>query len=102
DLRPFDLNLALREIYEQFESVAEDRHIRFELNLTPVLPLVHASENEIHRALINLIENALHYTPEHGTVSAKTFTDAEFAVVEVTDTGIGISENDLLHVFEHF
>jgi len=97
-----DLNRALTDIHHQFESVAEERQITFKLDLEPALPQVHASDLELYRALTNLIENALHYTPADGTVTVRTFSDSDFVLIEVRDTGIGIDEVDLEHVFEHF
>lgn len=52
--------------------------------------------------MTNLVENALHYTPAQGTVTVRTFSNADSVVIEVRDTGIGIDETDLKHVFEHF
>src|SRR6185312_934092 len=63
---------------------------------------VHAIDLELYRAMTNLIENALHYTHSQGRVTIRTFSEAGQVTIEVTDTGIGIDEADLAHVFEHF
>lgn len=99
---PVNLNQALSDIHEQFQTVAEEKRITFKLDLESTLPQVYASDLELYRALTNLVENALHYTPAQGTVTVRTFSEEASVVIEVCDTGIGIGEADLAHVFEHF
>jgi signal transduction histidine kinase len=56
----------------------------------------------LRRLFLILIDNAIKYTPQHGTVSLRvTNTDGK-AYVEVVDTGIGIAEGDLPHIFDRF
>jgi two-component system phosphate regulon sensor histidine kinase PhoR len=52
--------------------------------------------------MTNLIENAVNYTPDGGAVSVQTWSEDSKIVVEVRDTGIGIGDEDLPHIFEHF
>jgi PAS domain S-box-containing protein len=97
-----DINQLLLPLQSQFHDVVDQRHLIFKLDLAPGLPLIWGSEPDLQRALVNLVENALHYTPSDGTVTVNTLEENGQIAVEVCDTGIGIGEDDLLHVFEHF
>jgi signal transduction histidine kinase len=52
--------------------------------------------------LSNLLDNAVKYTPEKGTITISAFSDPEWVRLEVSDTGIGIAAADLPHIFDRF
>ena len=58
--------------------------------------------DKINLGLHNLVGNALKYTPAEGTVRVEVAVEAEQIVVTVSDTGIGISEADVEHIFDRF
>jgi signal transduction histidine kinase len=97
-----DLNQIAVQIGQEFSVVAENRSITLEFDLESTLPPVHANEIEFRRVLVNLIENALHYTPAAGRITLHTLTQSNEVGVEVRDTGIGIEASDLPHIFNHF
>jgi signal transduction histidine kinase len=66
------------------------------------VPDVPGDQVELERLLTNLVHNAIRYTPPGGSVTLKTFALKSQVVVEIADTGIGISKDDLPHIFEHF
>ncbi|MBZ0292039.1 MAG: PAS domain-containing protein [Anaerolineae bacterium] len=66
------------------------------------LPDVLCDQNMIRRALINLIVNAIHYTPEAGSIMVRVYRKADFIATEIKDTGIGIPESDIEHIFDRF
>jgi two-component system, OmpR family, sensor histidine kinase VicK len=63
---------------------------------------VMATPDELDRVFNNLVSNAFKYTPEGGSVTVKAVRAAEEVQVEVSDTGIGIPEESLSHLFEEF
>lgn len=87
------------------EVIGETRHLahgkRVEVTaLDPVF--VRGDEDRLKQLLLNLCENAIKYTPDGGRVSVAIRRDAGDAIITVADSGIGISANDLAHVFERF
>ncbi len=82
---------------------ASEKEIEFSLETAPKLPLlIEADEDLLHQAIYNLVENALKYTPSKGTVNVRAYTEKENIIFEIQDSGIGISEDALEHLFEKF
>lgn len=80
---------------------AAARHIRLELRRYEEAPIL-GDPVLLRRLLTNLLDNALRYTPEGGTVSADVFREDDRARVRITDTGPGIPEHVLPRVFDRF
>jgi two-component system phosphate regulon sensor histidine kinase PhoR len=80
------------------------RDIKYEIILPDKISPVNIDKEFMGIALINLIGNAIKYTPEHGRVTLRVEEDQEEGkiIIHVIDTGIGISEEDLPQVFEKF
>jgi PAS domain S-box-containing protein len=97
-----DINRVLLQVHAQLNAVAEERQLTLKMNLDPNVTPVWGNGEDLQRAFTNLVENALHYTLADGMVTIRTFEQANRITVEVSDTGIGIAEADLHHVFEHF
>jgi PAS domain S-box-containing protein len=100
--RQLDLNKIVRAVQAQFQSTAEQQALDLRAELDADLPPVLASEDELQRALLNLVENAVRYTPSGGKVAVRTYCANHEIVVEIADTGIGIDSADQAHVFDHF
>jgi two-component system phosphate regulon sensor histidine kinase PhoR len=64
--------------------------------------MVLADEEAVRQIIDNLIDNAIKYTPERGSVSVSCLYDHDAVCVEVADTGIGIPRDDLPRIFERF
>jgi PAS domain S-box-containing protein len=96
------LDALFTEIQGDFQQQAIDKHIELIFNLPPKIPVVKGDRDKIVLALHNLVGNALKYTPEHGKVEVKVEFPKGRVVVEVKDTGIGISPDDQQKVFERF
>ena len=103
-----DLDSLLLEVFRQYQPVgengnAETRKQGPRLSLQHIAPAkVYADADQLKQVLVALMDNALKYTPYEGTVSLSLTTSGNSAVVKVSDTGIGISPEDLPHIFERF
>ena len=103
----FDIReVALDEVVADCEAVycerAAAKGLRLEIQLPEEPVLVRADENGLVTILDNLFANALQYTPEGGRVTIRVRGDRTHAVLEVEDTGVGISARDQQRVFERF
>ncbi|MEX2671003.1 MAG: ATP-binding protein [Phycisphaeraceae bacterium] len=90
------------ELQADYEAQAKEKNVKLVFNLPPKLPVIQADRDMVVLALHNLLGNALKYTPTGGSVVVNVELEADQLVVEVTDTGIGISDADQLRVFEKF
>jgi two-component system, OmpR family, phosphate regulon sensor histidine kinase PhoR len=101
---PVNLTEVVRHVLDVLAPQARMKNIRLADRLVPVTHQVEADKDMIYQAVLNLVGNALKYTPEGGTVSVSTDVDERrgLAVFEVTDTGVGISPADLPHIFDKF
>ena len=98
---PVDLAALAASIVEQLEPVAQARDVELTCQAqTQVMTMGDAAWLE--RLLLNLLDNALKFTPPGGRIRVRAGRDEAAAVLEVCDTGIGIPEESLQHVFERF
>jgi two-component system phosphate regulon sensor histidine kinase PhoR len=85
-----------------YEEVAAARPVEVKLCPSEAPLHVRVDEEGLQAILSNLIDNAIKYTPEGGSVTVKWWEEGDSAVLEVSDTGIGIAEEDQARVFERF
>ncbi len=88
-----------------FESVApqgEAKGIELNLELESSLPVLYGDRYRLHEVLVNLLENAIKYTPDGGSVTLSVKAGDSKLIMEVKDTGYGIPEEELQHIFERF
>jgi PAS domain S-box-containing protein len=83
-------------------AVAAKKGIELDVELPPALPDVHIDPGRIKQVLYNLIANAIKFTPRGGTVRVSGRADAKHLVIMVSDTGVGIAEEDLPRLFREF
>ncbi|MCJ7729986.1 MAG: HAMP domain-containing histidine kinase, partial [Sedimentisphaerales bacterium] len=98
------LALVVRDAVEMISSYAQEKNIEVDAP-TPILyDQVNIDRDMISQVVINLLSNAVKYTSPGGSVEIKTEVDeiAAVARVTVTDTGVGIPENELEHIFDKF
>ncbi len=101
-LKPTNLNEIIEKFVVGFRVALEKRQQTFDMEIDPQIPLVLGSSDGLYRILTNLLENASQYTPENGSIGLRTSMVDRMIVMEVRDSGIGIHEDDLPHVFERF
>ncbi len=99
--KPVDLAPLVTAVARSGNIVADGR-VSVQAFVTGEL-VVHGDADRIKQVLLNLVENAIKHTPDGGAVRlAGTSTDAGMVLLSVSDTGVGIPEEDLPHVFERF
>ena len=99
---PFSLGELALDVLQKFHLLATDREINLASNLDPHLPFIMADIGLIERALENLIKNAILYTPRGGTVTLNILPGQGHLTLEIADTGKGMSEEDLPHIFDRY
>lgn len=102
NLEIFSLAELMQDVAQKYALVAENEGVRLETELSRSRSFVLADISLIERVLENLIENAMRYTPEGGTIRLCLNCDHGHVSVNVEDTGVGIAADDLPHIFESF
>jgi len=101
DKELFNLSPLLKEVLARSQPQAERASIRLTSTVADGL-IVFANPDQMEQVVVNLVDNALKYTPGGGSVSVEAAAQGEEAVVHVRDTGIGILSTDLPRIFERF
>src|ERR1051325_7679513 len=99
---PFDLGEIIEEAGETGELLAEHAGVGIDIRLPPKPLVVPVDRSRMRQLALNLIENAVKYTPRGGQVSVELGSSTGRAVFTVADAGIGIAPGDLPHVFDRF
>jgi two-component system phosphate regulon sensor histidine kinase PhoR len=101
-MESINLNTLINEVLAEMGPLAERQQVILSQKLSPDLPSVRADKDRIRQTTINLVHNAIKFNKPAGKVTISTNYDDKSVTVNVTDTGIGISKDDLPHVFERF
>jgi len=96
-----DINEVLTEAMARAGTAAASP-IEFKSDLDPRLPIVVGDRDRLIQVVSNLVSNAIKYSPDGGTVTLSSRSEGGYALVSVTDTGLGIPPDEIGHVFERF
>jgi heavy metal sensor kinase len=99
--RSFDLGELAATTAEQMALLAEDKRIRVECEVREAVA-VQGDPARLKQVIVNLLDNAIKYTPSGGCVRLSVHREAAFALLEVADDGVGIPPEALPHVFKRF
>ncbi len=102
NLELISLDEVISGIVELFAGRTSEAHIRLNNNLPDDLPLLQADRNDMERVFTNLIDNAIKYNQPDGRVDIDGSIADGFVCIQVKDSGVGISADDLPHIFEDF
>ncbi|WP_342129816.1 EAL domain-containing protein [Hydrogenophaga sp. OTU3427] len=97
----FDLAALLRVLASHFETVAEDRHIRYGIQVPDAL-VVETDLEKCERIVLNLLSNAFKFTPDGGQITLTLTQEGGRAVLRVADNGPGVPKDMWAAVFERF
>ena len=98
----FDLGELVKYTFEGLEFEIKKKNQHGECFVTSNVPLVYADKNGVERVVINILSNAIKYTPEGGTIKAYVGFVYNDAYIKIIDTGIGIPKEDVDKIFERF
>jgi signal transduction histidine kinase len=99
---PLLLDAVFEAVCSQFESLAMQKRQRLHWKVAADVPAIEGDPHRLVQALSNLVGNALKFTPEDGLVVVLAVRDGGEVLVSVEDTGIGIPEAEIPHVFTRF
>ncbi|MFQ5442117.1 MAG: sensor histidine kinase [Thermodesulfobacteriota bacterium] len=99
---PVDLKDLITSTVRGFDKQARDREIGLKTRIPEDLPGVSGDSDRIEQVVVNLLDNAIKYTPAGGSVRVSAGADDGYVRVEVSDTGIGIPSGDIARIFERF
>lgn len=118
ELRPLHLAEALSGVVSELQPLVTQRQHALTISIPPGLPLVRADTTRLRQVLYNLVTNAIKYTPHGGDIRVEANeatvedlpqnvrdslpTDRRYTRIDVHDTGVGIAEHELEHIFERF
>lgn len=91
----------IEKVCAPYIEIAESQEKHLWLNLDCKVN-IEADEVRLHQLLVILLDNALKYTIENDSINIKTYLEEQKAIIEVSDTGIGIKEENMKHIFERF
>jgi PAS domain S-box-containing protein len=94
-----DINEVLTEAMARAGAATS---FEFKADFDPRLPIVVGDRDRLIQVVSNLVNNAIKYSPDGGTVTLSTRAEGGYALISVTDTGLGIPADEIGHVFERF
>ncbi|MDY7079382.1 MAG: response regulator [Chloroflexota bacterium] len=100
--RPVQVGDVIADVVNALAVPAEAKHQTLTYEVVGGLPEVIGDRDRLNQVITNLVGNAIHYTPEGGEIELRSYLVEGAVRVDVRDTGIGITPDDLGHIFERF
>ena len=97
----FNIMQTVEGVIKRYDILSEKTNIKLKA-FGPSNITVSGDEDRLEQVFYNLINNAFNHTPDGGNITIKLTDDIEMVKVEVTDTGTGISKEDLIHVWDRY
>ena len=99
---PFAITDLAMDLITKNKVLADKKEIKIDMNAQESIPLVFADISLVERAIQNLLDNALKFTPKNGKVSLSVSSTNKNVKIEISDSGPGISEQDQSFIFDRY
>jgi len=99
---PFFIHELIHDICQKFQILANEKDVKINTSSGQGAPLVHADVSLIERALQNLLDNALKFTPKGGAITIDVDDADEYVQIKVSDTGPGIPKDQIPFIFDRY
>ncbi len=101
-IQPLDIAESIRGATDTFRAVLPQKNHKFVLDVPEDVPLVAGDRDRVGQVLINMLSNAIKYSPQGGTVTVSARGEDHEVLVRISDQGIGIGEENLPKMFQQF
>jgi len=102
EILPTDIELVLQESISAINPIAKKKNISLELSVPKLLPKILGDKSGLQQVFINLINNAIKYSPEGSSVKIRVALKENLMEVDIIDQGMGIPAHETSHLFERF
>jgi signal transduction histidine kinase len=101
-LEPVDMKSLIRGTCMQVSPLLQGKGQNLDIDMPPSLPIIHGDGPRLEQVVLNLLTNAVKFTPEKGTISVKAHREEDGLIVEIKDTGIGIPKEEQDRLFKPY
>ncbi|MGI6085019.1 MAG: ATP-binding protein [Acetivibrionales bacterium] len=102
NLEDISLSDLIRSCVERMKRVAKQKNQDLKVKIKQHIPIIQGDRYRIDQLIINIIGNAIKYTPEKGRITVQAHCEKDNVIISVEDTGIGIPASDIERIFERF
>ena len=102
ELKPTNLIPILAKVLDTLQPLAEQNNVTLKMDIPENPALISGNANVLEQVFLNLVENGIRYNRDKGNVTIKAGMENGYVRVEISDTGIGISQQELPFIFEQF
>ncbi|WP_430973804.1 response regulator [Sunxiuqinia rutila] len=102
ELKQIDLSVFLHHVYSQFNELAQQKKIDFDLVCPEDSIMLAADPQKLESILFNLLSNAIKFTPSYGSILVECRTDDTNVIIRICDTGKGMAQHEVPNIFNRF
>lgn len=102
DISKIDILELLNSLINEYQLLAAEKDLKFSWDLPATSLEIYGDRDLLRQAIHNLLDNAIKYTPAKGAIALEVAVKPRRPIITVKDTGIGIPDSDLPHIFDRF